>query len=108
MWAICIIYGGKERFCGVIICGNGGGGVYWRVCGEIVMMGVEFGCWRGTILLFVQSPYVIRIVVVLFGLVCCTILAHLMTFGMRLMSVIGMYPWPNHCVWKSIFVSHVW
>ena len=53
MWAICIIYGGKERFCGVIICGKGGGGVYWRVCGGIFIMGIMVGVWRRSILLFV-------------------------------------------------------
>ena len=37
---------------------------------------------------------------ILFGIVCCAILAHLMTFGMRLMSVTWVYLWPYHCVLK--------
>lgn len=50
--------------------------MYWRVYEGIVRVKVMSSCWRGSILLFVQSSCVMTIMVVLFGLVCCAISPH--------------------------------
>ena len=55
----------------------------------IVMVEIIYGFWRISILLFVQSLCVMTIMVLLFGLVCCAIVGHLMTFGMRSMLICG-------------------
>lgn len=46
VWTMCIMEV-KRGFVVLQYVGKGGGGVHWRVCGEIVMMGIESNCWRG-------------------------------------------------------------
>ena len=89
--------------------GKLGGCVFQGVCvyvcvgGEgVVVMGGLSGCWRGLIYLFVQSSIVMTIINGgIIWVICCENLAHLMAFGIRLMSVMWVYPWLDHCVLKA-------